>query len=934
MKKILLFLLLLPFVSIAQTANGTETKQNAFRSLNPQTVTSVNYLTTMGTDGTMGRVNPNNLSFAQADTGVLTFAGMTTNTATTINIGAVTGQIVDNTTNPLSPVKIPVIYPGATGVTVTTVGSGTASYVMLSSAGVISFQNTFPTSAEKKTKIWLGKVSHPAGAVTLVFNEPDNALNPQALVRDWIQDLGPYINNGVFPYANGANLNINVTGGTITGNGINFVTDKTNPNHIEALPASVANFFYRTQNGGATAAVNLISPGFYDNAGTITAIGGGAGASTIQHVEYIPGQGYIVQLGQQVYATFNDAVAAVGRENPSFVRWSNLVNNAIPIGVIVVNKTATALNNPVQALFFKANKTGDFFGAQAGVATGTLQTSYLNSVVPQIVTTAGLGSLTIKRGSAADTDNILVGQNGAGVNTSELKGNGGLSISNSFNMNNIATPAFMPTVTINGAGLLTGAYSWSVSYYTSDGKETGVPDATAVYNLSSQKVDLSNIPVSPSPLVIGRRIYRTDPALGDQKAMRLVVDIPNNTTTFFQDNVPDSSLGTLPKWYNSTGGEILINGSRVFSIMGQSFVIGNGATAGTGYANHLVGNNAGANITSGYRNTLNGLYAGANLTTGFENTATGIHSLNDNLSGHSNSTYGYDSLSHNTIGSDNAIFGTYAFSQNINGSRNIGIGLGAGSNDMGSDKFYVNNKRYSTLDDDIARSIMYGNMNENPSVQNLRINAKVGIGGEPDSYYALAVKGTGIAVATEWATTGGTSYKNQDIYMPFGGSFSFNSGVDPDVIPEISALYNSDGDWIFEKNVFMAGTFGLNSSPTTSAGAYDLLTRNASTGIIEKVSSTAYASTVSPALTGTPTAPTATLGTNTTQIATTAFVQNALSAGKSVIGTYTVSTLPTPSGTAYAIVTDATAPTYLGALTGGGSVVCPVFYNGTIWVSH
>lgn len=50
---------------------------------------------------------------------------------------------------------------------------------------------------------------------------------------------------------------------------------------------------------------------------------------------------------------------------------------------------------------------------------------------------------------------------------------------------------------------------------------------------------------------------------------------------------------------------------------------------------------------------------------------------------------------------------------------------------------------------------------------------------------------------------------------------------------------------------------------------------------------------------------------------------------------FTVATLPVPaSGVAYATVSDATAPTYLGALTGGGAVVCPVFYNGTSWVSH
>ena len=49
---------------------------------------------------------------------------------------------------------------------------------------------------------------------------------------------------------------------------------------------------------------------------------------------------------------------------------------------------------------------------------------------------------------------------------------------------------------------------------------------------------------------------------------------------------------------------------------------------------------------------------------------------------------------------------------------------------------------------------------------------------------------------------------------------------------------------------------------------------------------------------------------------------------------YTVSTLPT-AGTQgrRAWVTDATAPTFLGTLTGGGSVVCPVFDNGTAWVA-
>jgi hypothetical protein len=49
---------------------------------------------------------------------------------------------------------------------------------------------------------------------------------------------------------------------------------------------------------------------------------------------------------------------------------------------------------------------------------------------------------------------------------------------------------------------------------------------------------------------------------------------------------------------------------------------------------------------------------------------------------------------------------------------------------------------------------------------------------------------------------------------------------------------------------------------------------------------------------------------------------------------YTVATLPTATQGDTAYVTDAVNPTYLGTLTGGGTVVTPVFYNGTAWVAY
>lgn len=62
-------------------------------------------------------------------------------------------------------------------------------------------------------------------------------------------------------------------------------------------------------------------------------------------------------------------------------------------------------------------------------------------------------------------------------------------------------------------------------------------------------------------------------------------------------------------------------------------------------------------------------------------------------------------------------------------------------------------------------------------------------------------------------------------------------------------------------------------------------------------------------------------------------LSNVISGGVVRTNGYTVATLPAGTLGDIAYVTDATTPTYLGALTGGGAVRCPVFYNGTAWVS-
>lgn len=137
---------------------------------------------------------------------------------------------------------------------------------------------------------------------------------------------------------------------------------------------------------------------------------------------------------------------------------------------------------------------------------------------------------------------------------------------------------------------------------------------------------------------------------------------------------------------------------------------------------------------------------------------------------------------------------------------------------------------------------------------------------------------------TTYTAGGGISISNSNVISNTGVR-TIVAGTDPGTI-----------------NVNMNGVISTITIPGLGENAY---------------SSDTYAPINSPALTGTPTAPTAAAGTNTTQIATTAFVNNAVSSlsgpmrFKGTLGTTgTITTLPTAAdankGYAYKVIEDGT----------------------------
>lgn len=97
------------------------------------------------------------------------------------------------------------------------------------------------------------------------------------------------------------------------------------------------------------------------------------------------------------------------------------------------------------------------------------------------------------------------------------------------------------------AGALTGTYLYLVTFYvTSTGQESNpfiLSSAPSVIT-SSDKVDLTYIPVSSDTQVDARRIYRTTSG-GSVYDAQFVTQINNNSTTTYTDNLADISLGGL-----------------------------------------------------------------------------------------------------------------------------------------------------------------------------------------------------------------------------------------------------------------------------------------------------------------------------------------------------------------------------------------------------
>jgi hypothetical protein len=317
--------------------------------------------------------------------------------------------------------------------TVTNILTADTTYVLIDDACGITQQTTYPTAQEQRLKAFVGRINHPnRTTIQSVFSTPNYVINTNAQVYDFFDSLGPFNVSGNVVSPNGANLSINRASGVIFRRGLNYSVDDQDP-HKKSFIAATAGQFFRYTRTTAGALFTTLDVSSYDLAGVITAMPGGGGTATNQRVFLLASGNMAVQYGQVIYTSLANAVAGV--PNESFVPNQNLVESGVLIGVISCRKDATNASLVTSCVFSKVSRF-DSSGVSVGSnSAATLQSSYDNSVTPQITTSTALGSLDIKRGSVADTDNVFRVQNGAGTTVAKISGDGYLNTTYSDSLN-------------------------------------------------------------------------------------------------------------------------------------------------------------------------------------------------------------------------------------------------------------------------------------------------------------------------------------------------------------------------------------------------------------------------------------------------------------------------------------------------------------------
>jgi hypothetical protein len=349
-----------------------------------------------------------------SSTGVISGSVMAVNGGdnTKFDISAGTGLIVDYSTPTAPTVKRITIGP-FTAQTVTNLASADFTWILIDNTGAIVQQNTVPTPDQRRTMINLGRLNHSTRtSISFANTLPDLEFSPISQAGDLMDSLGPFNISGNVITANGANLSMNKSAGTMFQKSFDYSTIPNNPHVITTAGLTALSFAYQNQTGGPGGSVTVLDPTTYDVAGTTTTVPASNNA-TVQRV-YLFGSNTIrVQRGQAFYANFATALQDYAQE--SFVESPLISGFSVPIAFIVMTKSCTSLQNTTCSKIIMAGKFGGTVGGAGSGGTTNLQQSYNNSTQPQIVVNSTQGGIQVRDASTPIAASLFAIQDNGGT---------------------------------------------------------------------------------------------------------------------------------------------------------------------------------------------------------------------------------------------------------------------------------------------------------------------------------------------------------------------------------------------------------------------------------------------------------------------------------------------------------------------------------------
>lgn len=344
---------------------------------------------------------------------------------TKVDVAAGVGIITDWAV-PTAPVYTKISFAGATAFTLTNIATDPFTTLFIDSSGVLQQKaGASLTPQEKRQNIGLDAAVHPDFAtVTSIASNAIYSYQSQNAILDYIGQIGA-INQGNRMDAGGANLTVQKSAGTTSLPWINHSNDLQNPSILTngtQNPLSPWLAAFRDGVGGFTFQVGLTATDptlFDDGSGVLAPLANNNKWSIKRYYFFGQNQSTSETYGQAEYNSQAEAEANIFTENPEV---SPLFAGGTLVSVLLVRKNATDLQDISQAKFIDIITQTS--AAAGGAGTQDLQSTYDFSTDPEILTDSTRQAFTVRRGTAADTDNIYEGQNGAGSITSSIKGDG------------------------------------------------------------------------------------------------------------------------------------------------------------------------------------------------------------------------------------------------------------------------------------------------------------------------------------------------------------------------------------------------------------------------------------------------------------------------------------------------------------------------------